>query len=101
MKDVMKYKAVTPKGIEEVKSQLKLGARGMLCQYAFRALTMAVLITAIVFVIKHTNDPRIFIVYACLMSCALIGEQYYAWQLQRHFAKMDLEKDFVLEEEEK
>lgn len=94
----MQYKAKTPKGIQQVKQQLTLGARGMLCRYLSNLLVAAIIITGGVYMIKGINDPRIFIVYAALLGCAQIGEQYTAWKLRQHFADMDLENDFELVE---
>lgn len=100
MDPIVKYKAVTPKGIELVKKQLRLGFLGFVCKWIFNVTGVLVLFTVLDHAVRQDSDPRIFFLYACITGCAIIGQQTSIWKLREHFAKMDLENDFVKEEKD-
>jgi len=91
---VIKYKAVTRKGIELVKKQLRIGFFGFACKWVFNATSVLILISAIDHTIRQDNDPRIFILYAAMLGGATIGQAVSVFKLREHFAAMDLEHDF-------
>lgn len=94
---VIKYKAVTPRGIELVKKQLRIGFIGFACKWIFNVTSVLILISAIDHTIRQDNDPRIFIIYAAVLGGAMIGQAASVFKLREHFAQMDLEHDFQKE----
>ena len=98
---MIKYRAKSPKGIQQVKQQLTLGVRGVICKYLSDLLIIVSIVTGAVYLIKGISDPRIFIVYSALIGCTQIGERYFIWKLRQYFIDMDFENDFEIVVDEK